>query len=116
LWISWIADGIHIPFPALGNYLRCAGIHRSIIVTDATAAAGMGPGRYRLGSITIDTNEHQVARTAECDSQFAGSAVTMPQVIAGLQASLHLSEESLRQLVSTNPRRFLGICHPPAAP
>src|SRR5262249_50071839 len=46
LWISFIADGIHIPFPALKNYLKCATLERSLIVTDAITAAGLGPGRY----------------------------------------------------------------------
>ncbi len=28
LWIGFIADGVHVPFPALGNYLRTAAIDR----------------------------------------------------------------------------------------
>lgn len=31
LWISFIGDGTHVPYPALGNYLRCAGLNLSLI-------------------------------------------------------------------------------------
>ena len=39
LTISFIADGVHVPAAALGNYLRLAGVDRSIVVTDAITAA-----------------------------------------------------------------------------
>ena len=51
LWITFIVDGRTFPFPRAGNYLRCAGSGRAIVVTDAVAAAGMGPGRYRCGDV-----------------------------------------------------------------
>ena len=40
LWISFIGDGAHVDFPALGNYLKCTGLDRAVIVTDAISAAG----------------------------------------------------------------------------
>ena len=49
LCASFIADGIHIPPAALKVLLRAKGLDRSILVTDATAAAAAPPGRYRLG-------------------------------------------------------------------
>src|SRR4030095_15427595 len=42
LWICFIADGAHVAFPALGNYLRAAGLDRCVIVTDAIAPASLG--------------------------------------------------------------------------
>jgi len=38
----FIADGAHISYPALKNYLRAAGFERCIIVSDAVAPAGKG--------------------------------------------------------------------------
>src|SRR5438477_484598 len=37
LWLCFIADGVHVPFVALGNYLRAASIDRCAVVTDAIA-------------------------------------------------------------------------------
>ena len=38
LMITFIADGAHVPLPELKNYLRLAGVDRSIVVTDAISA------------------------------------------------------------------------------
>jgi len=52
-FVMFIADGIHVPCDALGNYLRCVGLDRVVMVTDGTSAAGMGPGRYQLSGIDV---------------------------------------------------------------
>ena len=48
LTLCFIGDGVHVPYPALGNYLQLAGIDRAIVVTDAMAAARLRPGSYTL--------------------------------------------------------------------
>ena len=45
LWLCFIADGIHIPFYVLRNYLDNIGFEKSIIVSDAMAGAGAVPGK-----------------------------------------------------------------------
>ncbi|RYG62373.1 N-acetylglucosamine-6-phosphate deacetylase, partial [bacterium] len=54
LWLCFIADGVHVPFFALKNYMDAAGLERCIIVTDAIAPAGLGPGRFSLGQIELE--------------------------------------------------------------
>ena len=49
LAIGFIADGVHIPYAVLRNYLAVTGFERTFVVTDAIAAAGCEPGRFRLG-------------------------------------------------------------------
>ena len=41
---SFIADGIHLPLPALKAMLRAKGLDRSVMVSDAVSAAATGPG------------------------------------------------------------------------
>ena len=43
---SFIADGIHLPPQALKRCIRAKGFERSLLVTDAVAAAAAPPGRY----------------------------------------------------------------------
>ena len=62
LWLCFIADGVHVPFVALGNYFRAAGIERCVVVTDAIAPASLGPGRYKLGRWDLQIGEDMVAR------------------------------------------------------
>jgi N-acetylglucosamine-6-phosphate deacetylase len=106
LTLCFIADGVHIPPMALGNYLRLAGIERSIVVTDAISAAGLGPGRYPLGPQMVEIGEDLVARSAD-SSHFVGSTATMPQMAAVLRQTMGLSEEDVRRLACDNPRAVL---------
>lgn len=114
LWLCFIADGVHVPFPALGNYLRCAGIGRSIVVTDAIAAAGLGPGTYTLGERSIVIGEDGVARSPDA-SHFVGSTLTMRQTRGNLERELGLDESAVARLLDHNPRRALGLPDPPQA-
>jgi N-acetylglucosamine-6-phosphate deacetylase len=107
LWICVIADGVHVPFPALGNYLRSAGIGRSIVVTDAIAAAGLGPGNYTLGDQTIAIGTDGIARSADA-SHFVGSTVTMSATRRHLMNELALSEEETSLLLDRNPRKAIN--------
>lgn len=108
LWLCFIADGVHVAFPALGNYLRAANPERCIVVTDAIAPAGLGPGRYTLGRWTLDIGPDMVARAPD-GSHLVGAAITMPQSAANLKQHLNLSQADITQLTSANPRRALGM-------
>jgi N-acetylglucosamine-6-phosphate deacetylase len=107
LTICFIADGTHIPPPALGNYLRLAGADRSIVVTDAIAAARLGPGRYRLGSQSVEIGPDGIARSAD-GSHFVGSTATMPRMVDVLRQTVGLSDGEIRRLTCDNPRAMLS--------
>jgi N-acetylglucosamine-6-phosphate deacetylase len=108
LTICFIADGVHISVAALGNYLRLVGIDRSIVVTDAIAAARLGPGRYPLGGQSVDVGADLVARSAD-GSHFVGSTATMPRMVALLSEQLCLSNDDIQSLILRNPCRLLGL-------
>ena len=107
LTICFIADGVHVPLLALGNYLRLAGIERSVVVTDAISAARLGPGRYSLGGRQIQIGEDLVAHLPN-SPLLMGSTATMPRIVALLRERLGLSNDEIQQLVSDNPRRVLN--------
>ncbi len=107
LWVCFIADGVHVPFVALKNYLKLVGPERAIVVTDAIAAAGMGPGVYTLAGQKVVVDE-RLATWAADKSHLVGSACTMVQAVSYLQNELSLSPKSVRQLTVENPRVALG--------
>ncbi|PQO33789.1 N-acetylglucosamine-6-phosphate deacetylase [Blastopirellula marina] len=107
LHIGLIADGAHVPFFALKNYLEITGIDRAFIVSDAIAAAGRGPGVYPLGDQTVTVGEDGVPR-AEDDSHLVGSATTMQQMADNLRRHVGLGSSEIQRLTSANPRRLLG--------
>jgi N-acetylglucosamine-6-phosphate deacetylase len=112
--VELIADGTHLD-PALHRYVsHTVGPDRVALVTDAMAAAGLGDGAYRLGSMAVDVRGG-VARIAGTDT-IAGSTTTMDQLFrnavrAGGGPDGGPSDEALVHAVrqtSTNPARVLG--------
>jgi len=108
LWLCFIADGAHVPFVALGNYLRVAGEDRAVIVSDSIAPAGLGPGRYTLGRWDIVVGEDMVPRAPD-RSHFVGSGITMRQSADNLRQALGLPDATVRRLTCDNPRSVIGI-------
>ncbi|HEY8749080.1 MAG TPA: hypothetical protein VIM11_13945, partial [Tepidisphaeraceae bacterium] len=108
LWLTFIADGAHVPWPALGNYLKAAGTEKCIVVTDAIAAAGLGPGRYTLGHWDLMIGEDMVARAPD-GSHLVGSAGTMERSARNLIEHIGLKEADVRTLMIGNPRTAIGL-------
>ena len=108
LWICFIADGVHIPFVALQNYLRLVGPERTIIVSDAISAAGKGPGLYTLAGHQVVVDE-QLATWAGDRSHLVGSACTLRQMAENLRTKLALSDEVIKQLMAANPLAALRL-------
>ncbi len=108
LTLCWIADGVHVPFPALSNYLRSVDLERCVVVSDAISAAGLGPGRYALGGREVVVDENLVTRMGDDTSHLAGSATSLPQMAAKLRNDLGMTEEQIKLLCCDNPRRILG--------
>lgn len=106
LWPCFIADGVHLPFFALKNYLRAADISRCVVVSDAVAPAGLGPGIYSFARWTVNVGEDLAVRAPD-NSHLVGSAVTMKQSVENLRAQLGLDDAAITMLCETNPRRAL---------
>lgn len=108
LWLCFIADGVHVAFPALSNYIRAAGLERCIVTTDAVAPAGLGPGLYTVGRWELLIGEDMVARAPD-GSHFVGAAITMEQSDLNLQEHLGFSTEQTRRVLNENPRKAFGL-------
>jgi len=107
LYLTFIADGTHVPLFVLKNYLSIASPDRAIIVTDAIAPAGLGPGRYKFARWDLLIEEDLVARAPD-RSHFVGSAITMKQSERNLK-SIGMSAENCIRMTQTNPRRAMGL-------
>lgn len=70
----FVPDGIHLPPNVLKNMQRAKPWDRFWFTTDAMAAAGAPPGRYRLGAHELEVGEDRVVRMPG-SPQFAGSAL-----------------------------------------
>jgi N-acetylglucosamine-6-phosphate deacetylase len=107
LWITFIADGVHIPWAALKNYLAIVSVDRAIVVTDAIAAAGRGPGVYSLAGQQVIVDDRLATWTAD-RSHLVGSASTMSQVAANLASELQIPADAIDRMTRVNPAVVLG--------
>ncbi len=108
LWLCFIPDGAHVPFFALKNYLKVAGLERTIFTTDAIMAAGLGPGTYELSGEPVEVDEAGVARRPGSPN-LAGSTIRGHQVAANLREHLGLSDAEVQRVYRENPMRALGL-------
>jgi N-acetylglucosamine-6-phosphate deacetylase len=106
-WVMVIPDGVHVPTVALRNIVRGVGIERLIAVTDATAAGGMGPGRYTLGGREVVVGEDGAAWAAD-RSHLVGSTATVAQIREVLRTAAGLSAGAVEQVTAINPARAIA--------
>jgi N-acetylglucosamine-6-phosphate deacetylase len=105
---SFIVDGHHLPPATVKSMVRAKGVGRSILVTDATAAAGCPPGRYRLGALDVELDATgRVA--APGATNLAGSALTMDRAVANTVRFTGLTLEEVLPMASTHPAAYLGL-------
>lgn len=81
LTATFIPDGIHLPPHLLRSFVRAKTAARSIIVTDAMAAAGAPAGRYTLAGHPLDVGADRVVRQPG-QPNFAGSALAMNEAVS----------------------------------
>ena len=110
---SFIADGIHIPPHALGVLLRAKGLERSILITDATAAADTPPGMYDFAGMRIEHAADGSVREPGSDV-LAGSALRLDQAVRNVVAWGFASVEQAIALASMHPARLLGMADLPS--
>lgn len=106
-WVMVIADGVHLPPMVLRNIIRQVGIDRVIAVTDATAAAGMGPGRYVLAGQEVVVGEEGAAWAPD-RSHLVGSTATMADIRGVLRHAVGLNATDVDRLTVENPLRAIG--------
>jgi N-acetylglucosamine-6-phosphate deacetylase len=108
LMVSFIADGHHVPAPALSNYLRRVPDDNIVIVTDAISAAGLGPGRYELADQIVAVDEDRAA-WSQCRTHFAGCASTFPQMIDFLTHQVGATDSDIQRWMIDNPSRLISF-------
>lgn len=100
-----IADGLHVHPEVVGLAFRMLGPDRVCLVTDATAATGMGPGEYPLATRTIylDSNVTHLG-----SGSLAGSILTMNEAFQNTLAFTDCTIPEAVRMTSTAPARLVG--------
>jgi N-acetylglucosamine-6-phosphate deacetylase len=103
-----IADNIHVHPAGMKILARCKGVERTVLITDAIQATGLGPGQYELGGqpVTVKNGECRLA-----DGTLAGSILTMEQALINFMAATGLTLAEAWPATSRTPARTLGLVH-----
>ena len=105
---SLIVDGHHLPPAMVKSMVRAKTPARTILVSDAMAAAGCAPGWYRIGELEVEVGADR--RVSLRDTPYlAGSALTIPEAIANTVRFTGLPIEDVLPMASTVPARYIGI-------
>jgi N-acetylglucosamine-6-phosphate deacetylase len=100
-----IADGIHVHRSMLQLLWRIKG-KRLVLVSDATAAAGLSSGTYRLWGQKIVVKG---ARAEIHGGRLAGSTITMLDAVKNMIKLAGLNLPQALRLASANPAAVLGL-------
>jgi N-acetylglucosamine-6-phosphate deacetylase len=108
VWASVIVDGHHLPPSTLKSIVRAKGKRRTILVTDAVAAAAAPPGRYTVGDVVCESDRHGRVSTPGTP-YLAGSSLTLDRAIANTVKFTGLSIHDVVPMASTIPAASLGM-------
>ncbi len=103
-----IVDGVHAHPAAVRTAFRAKGARGISLVTDAMAAMGMGPGRYKLGDrdVLVDASSARLD-----DGTLAGSILQMDGAIRHVIDYTGCSLADAITMASATPARVIGIDH-----
>ena len=108
LYMSLIVDGHHLPPTTVKAMIRAKGPERTLLVTDATAAAGCPPGRYFLGGAEVELSESGRVAVPGAPN-LAGSALSLDQGISKTVRFSGLNVDEVLPMASTIPASYLGV-------
>ena len=109
LYATFIPDGIHLPSHVLKNFVRAKPRNKVLFTTDAMAAAGAPPGRYRLGHLITEADANGIVRQPGETRYFAGSSLTMDAAAANVSSMLGWTPAQALAACSTRVARYLGF-------
>jgi N-acetylglucosamine-6-phosphate deacetylase len=105
-WVMLIPDAVHLPSSMVRTIIRAVGIERVIAVTDATAAGGMGAGRFSLAGQDVVVDADGAAWAAD-RSHLVGSTASMSRIGSVLRYEVGLSDDDVAMVTSVNPARAI---------
>ncbi len=100
-----IVDGIHVSSAVVQLFLRAKGFDRSVLITDATAAAGMPDGRYHLGPMEVEVKDGRCTM----DGKLAGSVLTMDRAVRNVASFGGWSLQNAVRAATLNPAHAVGL-------
>jgi N-acetylglucosamine-6-phosphate deacetylase len=108
LFASVIVDGHHLPPSTVKAMIRAKGTERTILVTDAIAAAGCAAGRYTIGGVSCELDE--AGRVSLPGTPYlAGSGLRLDRAIGNTVRFTGLPLEAVIPMATQIPAAYMGV-------
>lgn len=101
-----IVDGIHVHPAAVRTAWNLLGPDRLVMVSDSMAAAGIGEGEFRIGTVEVTVAGGRVMNR---DGQLAGCSVLLDEAARNLEKFAGVSKKQAFAAASINPARLLNL-------
>lgn len=105
---SLIPDRVHVSPPLFRLIHRVLGAEAIYYTSDAMAAAGLPPGTYTLGRLTLEVGPDRVVRLPGTRN-LAGSAVSPLQAVFRAAAMRRCAWQEAWSRLAQAPARFVGL-------
>ena len=99
-----IADGVHVHPEVVRLFLRAKGLDRSVLVTDAISATGMGDGRYKLGDFEVTVTGDR----CELEGRLAGSVLTLHRAVRNMMKFTGCTLQEALRMTTANPANVIS--------
>ncbi len=112
LYADLICDAVHVAASAVRLWWKAKGPHRSILITDALSATGMGDGEYVVGETEILVRRERALVSSDLrrgKETLAGSILTLEHAVVTLRAITGASLAEATSAASHNPAAMLGL-------
>lgn len=109
-WLELIADGVHL-HPAVLNMVFTAAPEKTVLVSDAMAAAGIGDGDYTLGGLEVRVADGE-ARLRGPDGAvgaIAGSTLSLSAALRHSVLEAGVPTAQALQAATAHPARMIGL-------
>ena len=104
---SLIVDGHHLPPATVKAMARAKGPGRTLLITDAIAAAGSDPGTFAIGGVDcVLSPDGRVSLPGT--PYLAGSSLTLDRAIGNMVRFSGLSFDEVMPMATTIPAHYLG--------
>jgi N-acetylglucosamine-6-phosphate deacetylase len=108
--VELICDLVHLHPTAVRLAARHAGIERTVLVTDAMAAAGVGDGVYEVGGLRVTVRDG--VPTLDGAGSLAASTLTLDKALRNFVSGCAMTMWEAVAAVSTRPAQLLGLAGP----
>jgi N-acetylglucosamine-6-phosphate deacetylase len=105
--IMFIPDGHHLPLEILKLFAKLIPVNRLIATSDASPAAGLPPGRYKVLGNDAVLEENGLLHNPEKQC-LVGSSATLVECVEVLHSIKCFTDNEIQQMVWDNPRKLIG--------